>query len=268
VTNIVLITIDALRWDALEAAELPNIDKLISSHNAEWTKVWAQGTYTFTAHSAIFEAGHFPCNNIDKSVKPIYTRYATGRRIFRPVLPWNRAQKGIYHIPADAPNAIKGFEMLGYRTVGIGGVRWFSQTNPISRIWKDVYFNEFYYEDMFAPKCPNAFQDQIAFAKELKLKKHKPLFFFLNIPSTHNPFRGDYSLRGQRKALEYVDKHFPTLVDLLPKPYHMFLMSDHGTCIGEDRLHGHGFYHPKIMQVPMVAFHTNTRGGSNGVEKR
>jgi arylsulfatase A-like enzyme len=32
------------------------------------------------------------------------------------------------------------------------------------------------------------------------------------------------------------------------------MCGDHGDCFGEEGLYGHGFYHPKVMQVPMAIF--------------
>jgi glucan phosphoethanolaminetransferase (alkaline phosphatase superfamily) len=82
-----------------------------------------------------------------------------------------------------------------------------------------------------------------------------PVFFFLNCPSTHTPYCvNGRSLDGQGKALQYVDAHIPTLIDLMPKPCHCFILADHGDCFGEDGLWGHNLYHEKVMEVPFIHF--------------
>lgn len=250
--NIVFITLDSLRYDTLETAKTNNLDQIFSKHNTTWIKVWSQGTYTFTSHVALFHAGHLPCNNLE-NVPVSYTRKPKQPRMFKHALVWAPEIKGIYKIPSKAPNVIRGFSQLGYRTVGIGGVNWFNTNYPTSSIWKREYFDEFYWTEKFTPQEPNALENQIKLMKTLNLKNKKlPLLFFLNIPSTHLPCRGIKGLLGQIKALEYVDYHIVTILDLLPRPYHLFLFSDHGTCFGENGLVGHGFFHPKIMEVPMV----------------
>lgn len=66
----------------------------------------------------------------------------------------------MYPLPEEAPNIPKvhqpqlnlvilnhwqGFEYLGYRTVGIGGVRWFDINKPTARFWTRDFFQEFFY---------------------------------------------------------------------------------------------------------------------------
>ena len=91
--------------------------------------------------------------------------------------------------------------------------------------------------------------------KLLKGEDERPIFFFLNISSTHIPYRnGPRNVQGQAACLEYVDSHLPRLLGLLPNPCHVIIVSDHGDCMGEDGLWGHAVYHPKVMEVPMVSF--------------
>ncbi len=57
--------------------------------------------------------------------------------------------------------------------------------------------------------------------------------------------------RAQRASLEYVDRELALLFTEL-KDYFAVICGDHGDCWGEDGLWGHGFYHPRVMEVPMV----------------
>jgi len=141
--------------------------------------------------------------------------------------------------------------------LGIGGVGWFDLRTPTAQLW-DRYFQYLAWAPEFHETNPCAFESQIKTASAL-LTKHLsspvPLFLFWNIPSTHTPYCGHpKTSMGQGFALQYVDQHLPEVFALLPRPCHVFLLADHGDCFGEDGLVGHGFYHPKVVEVPMVHF--------------
>jgi len=249
--NIGIITIDSLRWDTTRKAKTPNLEKLFRAYGQKWVKVYAQATYTLPAHVAIFEDGHFPSNELD-DVPQIYTRRKKFR-IFKSELSWNKKRRVLYPTP-PADNIVKGFSKLGYWTVGVGGVHWFDSRFPTSNFWCPRYFDEFYWAPEFGEEYPDAFERQIGIIKTLSLEREKKVFFFLNISSTHRPCRGDNSVRGQAKALEYVDKHIMQVINLVSKPVHWFILSDHGTCFKKsDGANHHGFYHPKVMEIPMVS---------------
>lgn len=250
--NFAIITLDSLRWDASQLATTPNLSRLFESHNEKWHKVYAQGTYTLTAHVSMFHDGHLPCNDLDKGTPQMFRRQDKFC-IFKPDLNWVKRKKIKYPTPPKAENIVKGFAQMGYRTVGVGGVHWFNSNYPASDIWSKYYFNEFYWKPEFGEEFKESFENQIELIKTLRLRKTKKLFFFLNVASTHRPCRGNKSIRGQADALDYIDSHIMKVLNLLPRPTHLFLMSDHGTLFGEDGLHHHGFYHPKVMEIPMVS---------------
>jgi hypothetical protein len=251
--NIAIITIDSLRYDVAISSHLPNFNILFKKHGIDnWAKVFAHGTYTLVSHISIFQGGILP--EIRKCGLDIYDRDMLNA--FRVILPWERNKKALYPVP-ESPNLVKGFEKLGYETIGIGGVTWFMTNLATTNLWKDQYFSRFYWHDRFHSTNPKAFHEQIKFSRNLLFNypPNKKLFFFLNIPSTHIPYMNfGNNMDAQVKALEEVDKLFPELIDLIPKPCHFFIMSDHGECFGENGLWGHGFYHPKVMEIPMVNF--------------
>jgi glucan phosphoethanolaminetransferase (alkaline phosphatase superfamily) len=86
---------------------------------------------------------------------------------------------------------------------------------------------------------------------------------FINIGETHHRYAakghdltcdwGDAAgcASAQRASLEYADTVLNTFFAELEN-YFAVICSDHGDCWGEDGLWGHGFYHPCVMQVPMV----------------
>jgi hypothetical protein len=244
--NIAIIVIDALRYDAAMMANTPNFKKLFGGKT--WYKCFANGTYTLPSQIAMFKSGHLPTNNFE-AVPPYYTRKGVDR-IFNVSLNWTRNRNTLFPIP-PAPNIVKGFEKLGYISFGIGGVHWFNTNFETSAFWKGEYFDNFYWSPSFAEDSYNGFELQIELTRGLLTNLQQPLFYFIDIASTHAPCRGNNSLVGQAKALEYIDSHVMEIVDLLPRPCFTIIMSDHGTCFGENGLSGHGFYHPKIMEVPM-----------------
>lgn len=57
----------------------------------------------------------------------------------------------------------------------------------------------------------------------------------------------------QRTNVEYLDKLFAKLYDLVPQNTHIIVTSDHGECFGEDGYFGHGpVMHDKVFEVFFV----------------
>lgn len=245
--NLAIITLDSLRYDVAREADTPYLDSILS----DWVKVYAHGTYTLPSHMALFHNGYLPNNNQPEIPGPYN---ADKERLFR--VEFNHPGTNtpvLYPTHPQYSNIVKGLSAEGYRTVGVGGVGWFRVDMDTSCIWKSYYFDEFYHQGSFLPHHPNSFEDQIELCSTLELKSRQPLFFFLNVASTHSPYRNRdvHDIHSQYRALEYVDSHFMKLIDLLPRPLHLIIMADHGECFGEGGRWGHGFYHPKVMEVPM-----------------
>ncbi len=181
--NIGVITLDSLRFDVAKAAlsdgMTPNFASLFEEVGIDsWKKVYSQATFTLPSHLTMFHAGFFPedrnCGEpgYDRAVScPFRVKTGSGR------------PNGLYVVP-KAPNVVKGFESLGYRTVGIGAVGWFNTDRPTADHWHS-YFQEFYWKSDFHENNPDALECQIELAKTLKLSAGEdPLFFFLNCSST------------------------------------------------------------------------------------
>ena len=245
--NIAVITIDSLRYDVTQMANTPNFDKLIFDWGKDrWHKVGAHGTYTLPSHIALFHNGYLP--NWDRPNTPDSYR----ERLFR--VQWSEARHVDVAYPTDVkyPNIVKGCGAQGYRTVGVGGVDWFDIRLATGQIWFN-YFTEFYWTELFNQENPQGLDEQIKFCSQILKGGVLPLFFFMNIATTHAPYQGrPWVIESQVAAFEYVDQHIMKLIDLLPRPLCLVILSDHGECFGEDGVHGHARYHPKVMEVPLV----------------
>lgn len=249
--NIVIITLDSLRFDVTQKAKTPNFDQLFKKYqNKGWYQVGSHGTYTLPSHISMFHAGMMPLNNRSDVPAPFNREK---EKIFKAQLAWERTTGARFPTPA-APNIVKGFEKIGYRTVGVGGVGWFNDQFETSNIWKNRYFQEFYWKKEFEENDFNSLKNQIELIEKLKIREaENPVFFFLNVSVTHRPYLGfGNTLEGQIKAFEEVDKLLPDLLKVLPEKCDLMICSDHGECFGEDGLWGHGFYHPKVMEVPFA----------------
>ena len=248
--NFAIITLDALRYDVAMTARTPNLAQLAAVHgyNAKtWQAVWAQGTFTLPAHVAMFQGGFFPAC-ADNSLPPPYSRQQ--EVLFR--YSFSTARKVHVLLPETATSVCDGFKKLGYTTYGVGGVGWFDTRRASASIWPH-FFDVFTWQEAFQEQRPDAFEAQIALCRTLQLAKKTPVLFFLNVPSTHWPYRGlGRTFDAQVQCLEYVDKHFEVLLAQLPRPLCLLICGDHGDCFGEDGLFGHGFYHPKVLEVPML----------------
>lgn len=258
--HVAVITLDSLRFDAAVLARTPGFDTLFRHFSRErsWVRVYSQGTYTLPSHLSMLHFGKFPG---DRSLPFPYDGGAT-RAIFQMPVRWNRAKPAFFSLP-EAENVVRGFARLGYRTLGIGGVSWFDESFQSSALWSRDYFAEFHWRPELHSEDPAGFAHQVQLAADLLARgtPDRPLFFFLNVAATHAPFCGHgRSVAGQARALEEVDRHIDGLLGLLPRPCLVILVGDHGECFGEDGLWGHGFYHPKVMEVPMIVLELGDTG--------
>jgi hypothetical protein len=255
--NHVLITLDSCRWDSFEAADLP----LLKS--GSWDKCWSHATFTYAAHQAFF-AGKLP-HSFDRE-QFFDTAAATGKR--RKVV-----QKEIWrlsnvvspreaHYTVEGRNLKDGFRRAGYTTIGSGSMNWFNPALPAAEALCSDFDHYAYFPSDCASDGRNA-ERQIAWSLERIAASEKPFFLFLNLGETHSPYTAaGHSLRGkwgdaaacaqaQRASLEFLDRCLAQLFAQLDN-YLAVVCGDHGDCWGEDDLWGHGFYHPAVLNVPMV----------------
>jgi len=84
------------------------------------------------------------------------------------------------------------------------------------------------------------------------------VFLFINVSALHQPNKHyvpgatEDSKATHAAALRYVDSQLPPLFGALSRrgPALGLLMSDHGTCYGDDGYVGHRLAHPAVWTVP------------------
>jgi arylsulfatase A-like enzyme len=124
---------------------------------------------------------------------------------------------------------------------------------------------------------------------ELREPERPPLFLLVNLGETHHPYEyspecmippapfsrarlgssiptDTFTREQQVECARFLDAMMGDLldtVDSVGRPTLVVICGDHGECFGEDEHWGHGFYHPKVMEVPMIIHFMN--GLSEGI---
>jgi membrane-anchored protein YejM (alkaline phosphatase superfamily) len=256
--NFLLVTLDSCRWDTYKQAEMPALNHICQARCA-----YAQATFTYAAHMAMFQ-GVFP--HVREPL-PFYNRYA--RQLIRIA---NRATMvpSFVTFLGGTENIVAGFRQQGYYTLGLGAMEWFRHPHLTES------FEEFHMTGIHAQK-------QVDILLE-RTKPGRPFFALLNFGETHDPYQfsvegiphsmtsrarrqgfptGHFDEEGwksQIRSCEYLDKQLAAVFSHLrgiERPTILIVCGDHGECFGEDGLFGHGFYHPKVMEVPLAIFDVN-----------
>lgn len=249
--NFLVLTLDSCRFDTTINANTPNFKTLFNTCNEKWRKVYSHATFTLPSHCAMFRAGVFPEDRTldDNNYSRRNFRMFICKTSFDKVAQAAMRETGHGINLGVTPNIVKGFESHGYDTIGIGGVKWFDHNQPTSAVWKNDFFKYWHWNIGFYELNKKAFDQQLdTLERQLSQLEDNKKFIFINVSTTHIP----YIYGSQQKSLEYIDTLIPRLLDMLPRPLFVIICGDHGDCMGEDGLKGHGFYHLKVMEVPMV----------------
>ena len=173
-------------------------------------------------------------------------------------------------------NVIDGFNQLGHFTCGTGAMNWFRRKNHLQQDWQ-----AWQYAGTDARQQVDWIKDQLGAYPE------QPFFAFINFGETHFPYRLDgqmgledeaeaRSLRGratidekqdhgfdeamwrlQVTATEFLDERMGELLAFfaeIGRYVTVVMCADHGECFGEQGFYGHGFFHTKVLEVPMAIF--------------
>jgi membrane-anchored protein YejM (alkaline phosphatase superfamily) len=254
--NFFLFTLDSCRWDVFDAARMPNLKSI-----CKFRKAYTQGTFTYPAHLSMF-SGHFP--NVLED-EPYYNRFNKYLFLIRG---GNAVIDSYVEFPKGTPNIVDGFASIGYHTLGIGAVEWFKHPNLHSP------FREFIHTGIHLNRQIEVLLERVS------ANTSRPLFCFVNIGETHDPyeFGGHITVMARKANLmrtlpnvgfareeytkqieccEYIDGQFGKVLEFArrSKRKSVFIVcGDHGECFGEDGMYGHGFFHQKVMEVPMGIF--------------
>jgi hypothetical protein len=259
-SNYVLLVADSARYDTAVRARASFLRRCGSFRQA-----WAPGTFTWPSHMAMM-VGMLPHCFEDE---PLYNRYrqhlwrlgtggggGAGSNRLEPVV----------RLPSDE-SIVDGFRKLGYATIGTGGLEWFR--HPIWSAW----FEEF-------ALLGRADEQHAWVLERIARGDGRPFFAFVNYRETHEPYsygsesfelpdgffmhklgRGpltaeEFATLHERQiaAFDYLDGQIESFCARLPDDTLVVLTGDHGDCFGEDGFYGHGFYHPKVMEVPLLIF--------------
>ena len=251
-SSILFITLDSCRFDTFEAADAPNLKKVGHLYKAQ-----APGSFTFSSHAAMF-VGFTP--GIDSQEPYANPHYA---RIFRLAGGGGASPSWVR---LSGRNIVDGFRRLGYLTIGTGAAGWFNPalmtSRPLIRPFDRYLFaGETYHIDR-----------QIDFVMKETSGVSQPMFVFMNIGETHVPYwhQGaswelddgpcrafaegndpDLCRERQRACLEFVDAQLAPVLDRFDGA-NAIVCADHGDAWGEDGQWGHGFQHPKVIDVPLL----------------
>lgn len=249
--DIVMITLDTLRYDVAQAAwsdgELPGLADYLPSSG--WEKRHSPASFTYAAHHA-FLAGFLPT---PLGPGPHPRRFAAEFAQSTSTTP-----DTFTFTQATLPEALAA---RGYSTVCVGGTGFFNQKNALSRVLPGL-FQEAYWRPELGVSAPGSEIHQVAQALS-GLEGKKRCFLLINIAALHQPnwfygraSSGPDSLESHRAALLAVDKALVPLWQTLKKrgPAFVMLFSDHGTAYGEDGYLGHRLGHEVVWTVPYTEF--------------
>jgi arylsulfatase A-like enzyme len=250
--DVMWIVLDSVRFDvaqrAHERGETPNLSSLIPRG---WECRHSPGTFTLPSHSAMF-SGFLPTPK---------ERPKSGS-IAAPRMP------GIDALSADTflfdeagiPQALAA---RGYRTVCIGGVGFFANIIPITKLLPS-FFQETFWKPRYGPGRRDAIGAQWKVAQQVLEETEQPLLLFMNVATTHHPtamyLEGatdstPESVESQAASLRFADQELAPLCEALlarrfQRPTVLILCSDHGDAFGEDGLWGHRLSHPTVLNIP------------------
>ncbi len=257
--DVILITLDTLRFDAAENAfaqgKLPVLSRWLPQSGFE--RRHSPASFTFAAHQA-FLAGFLPTN-----VRPSPIGRAHPR-LFALAFPGSESTTEHTYVFTHGANLPEAFTHLGYRSICIGGVGFFNKLNPLGSVLPNM-FQESYWRAEFGVTHKDSADTQVAQACALLGEREQRIFMLLNMSAIHQP-NSHYlpdagpmqmdNLASHEAALCYIDQALAPLFDALAArgPAFVIICSDHGTAYGEDGYFGHRHAHPVVMEVPYAHF--------------
>ena len=266
--NLVIVTLDSLRYDSWLAAQPKVLSRL-----GQMERRWSYASWTAPSHYNLMMGllPHASPTGVYASeyYKADYQRYTERLGVkgieFKDLLP-----------ELFLPSYLRNH--LGYRTSAMVSMPVLNRHTPINHDFDDY---------QLMPRH----NDMAAMLDRMTFDDARPNFYLLNVGETHYPYAtpdeppeewprisgvhgvlkhldasaaetpGDFfdeeQLRRLRqrqvRALQYLDRVFERLFDIVPRNTWVIVTSDHGELFGEDGYFGHGpVAHEKVLEVPFV----------------
>ena len=151
-------------------------------------------------------------------------RYAAVSGCFFPVQAGTGRIPPAGSYPFTEATFVQSLANVGYETICIGGVNFFSKRNELGRVFPG-YFTKSYWLPTFGCTAPDSTEKQIDFALK-KLENYpddKRIFMYINFSAIHYP--NCHYVEGKMKddkeshaaALQYVDSQLPRLFQAFQK---------------------------------------------------
>ncbi len=249
--DILLITLDTLRYDVAQAAfergELPTLARHLPPQG--WERRHAPGSFTYAAHHAIF-AGFLPTP----------ARPGLHPRLFATAFRGSETTARTTCV-FEQESLPAGLAARGYHTVCIGGVGFFNKLTSLGRVLPAM-FQESHWHPALGVTQRRSTERQVALAVERLGALPGRVFLFINVSAIHAPNHHHLpghttdSLATHAAALRHVDAALAPLFEACARraPTLAIVCSDHGTAYGEDGYHGHRLGHECVWTVPYTEF--------------
>ncbi|MCI0413175.1 sulfatase-like hydrolase/transferase, partial [bacterium] len=249
-TNVLLITLDTVRADALQIYDplgtpVPNLEKL-ADRGIVFERSIAQAPYTLPSHASMFTGQFTISHGVIDNLRGL--------------------------LPENVPTLAECFRNQGYQTAGFTGALILSRDTEINRGFD-------YYDDYFSKsdrgggslnrierKAEDVF---LSFQHWYEQRDPKKNFFaFVHFYDAHAPYEPPGSVPAQSSPRErylgeirYVDSFLGKLFDSLDKQNGVIantiilVESDHGEMFEEHREIGHGFFvYEPALRVPFILY--------------
>jgi hypothetical protein len=272
VRSVAFLVLDSLRWDSFVRATTPGLDRWAPRR----AQRFAYASWTQPSHTCLL-AGLLPYEPRPGSLAA--TTYAKDHSLWSRVLAGDEAARR--HLFPEFCLPLMA-QRCGWRTFGRVAMPVLNEKTAFSRGFDDY---------LLAPRGAS-FGAQIESLSGLLPPERA--FVFMNLGDTHYPYAtqpgrlprlsgahgvlqqyaeahdseavvsverlpfGSTELaelhQSQIRALELVDRRLERLLEMLPKPVFLLVVSDHGELFGEDGYFGHGpFFHRLLFEVPLVS---------------
>lgn len=253
-SDIVMITLDTLRYDVAQAAfldgELPGMASLLPATG--WERRHSPASFTYAAHHA-FLAGFLP------------TPLGPGPHPRRFAAEFAGSTSTVDQtFTFQESNLPEALAVRDYRTVCIGGTGFFNGRNALSRVLPGLFGEAYWSPEMGVTGRQSEVRQVDQALSVLGEAGSQRLFLLINVAALHQPnwfyLEGPSdevdSLESHRAALRAVDRALIPLWAALRARGSAFVMlfADHGTAYGEGGYQGHRVGHEVVWTVPYAEF--------------